>query len=169
MADTNTTLKTLTEVVKSSVENVFATIQGSPPECKTIEQKLTGSCTGIVGVISFEGEPAWSLGLVLPAGTAPALAQQFCGMEIPFDSADMGDIVGELANVLAGEVVAQSEKRRLKSKMTLPTNARGSDLEILANEVEPLSRLHFDSPQGEYWCTIALSKDGKVIGRKSGV
>ena len=45
--------------------------------------------------------------LGLPRQTASNLVLAFAGCEIDFDSPDMGDAVGELANILAGDFVAR--------------------------------------------------------------
>src|SRR4051794_1774931 len=64
-------------------------------------------CAGIMGVISFFGDPVWSFAMVLPEATALAATAAFAGFDIPFDSPDMGDMVGEIANVIAGDIVAR--------------------------------------------------------------
>jgi len=75
------------------------------------EDEQAGSDGVIIAVISLVGDVEWSIFLGLPRETVPVLVAKFAGFEIPFDSEDMGDAVGELANILAGDV-----KRRLEAK-----------------------------------------------------
>src|SRR5207244_10134077 len=111
-------------------------------------------CDGVVGIISFMGGLSWSLMLGLPRETATALALAFAGFEIPFDSADMGDVVGELANVLAGGVSARLDTAGVAAQMSLPTVARGSDVELLLPGGLPSQRLPFASARGQFWVKV---------------
>ena len=123
----------------------------------------------IAGIISFFGNLPWTLTWVLTDQTAPALAQKFTGFEIPFDSKDMGDMAGELVNVLAGEIVAQLDQRRIKSQMSLPTVARGTNLELMPERGAPnVAELDYSSSQGGFWLRLAAAKSGNIPGRVPG-
>src|SRR5262249_54146675 len=104
--------------------------------------------------ISFMGDVFWSLTWVLSKDAAPALAQKMTGMDIPFESPDMGDVAGELMNVLAGEVVLQLERRRIKAQMSLPNVAKGAHLELLPEHKSSVNQLNFTSSYGEFWMRI---------------
>lgn len=157
----------LADAVKAAVETTFTAICGEKPVHQPgIERNGHGSC--VAGIISFLGDVPWSLACVLPQETAPALGQKFTGMEIPFDTPDMGDVAGELVNVLAGEVVAQLEQRRVKAQMSLPTVARGNSLELIPEKGLTVSRLDFTSKQGSFWFRLASAKPGQPLGRVPG-
>lgn len=126
------------------------------------------SCASVVGIISFVGDFSWSLALVLPQETAPALALQFAGFEVPFDSPDMGDVVGELANVLAGDVVARLEGKRITAQMTLPTVARGHDMETILLKGTSAMRMTFASGNGPLRFKLAAVQPTKLNARRSG-
>lgn len=159
--------KVLTDVTRDSIFSIFNTIFGSTP-------KFTGDGDGkkmgdgVVGIISFMGDINWIVMLELPKESAKAMASKFCGFEIDYDSADMGDVVGELANVLAGDIVARMGKEDLKAAMSLPTILRGHDVEPMLPSGLPLEKLHFDMPEGEFLMKIAGAKSGEVVGRKPG-
>lgn len=96
-------------MVKESVINTFASITGEETIC--VEGKGEGPINGIVGNITvFNSEQTLSLMLAIPKDTALFLSEVFIGMEIPFESDDMGDLIGEIANILAGDVAANVEK-----------------------------------------------------------
>ncbi len=120
---------------------VEATEQPAPPADET-------PTASVMAVMSFFGDPVWSFALVLPEPTAVAAANGFAGFEIPFDSPDMGDMVGEMANVIAGDVVARLDRARIKVQMSLPTVARGQDVELLPPSHTQEIRLHFAGPSG---------------------
>lgn len=97
----------------------------------------------IDGIISFVGDLTWSLILVLPHDSAELMAQKFAGFEIPYDSEDMGDVVGELTNVLAGVLCGRLEGVGIKSQMSLPTVTRGSDFEQLLSDNLLVRKMYF--------------------------
>lgn len=115
-------------------------------------------CDGLVGIISFTSDVPWSLLLGLPRETAITFAVKFTGMEIDFDSPDMGDLVGELTNILAGDATAQLDAVGITAQMSVPTAARGSDLEILLPGGLPSVRMNFSSPEGDFWVKVVTAK-----------
>lgn len=147
----------LTDCVKQSLMETFAAICGVEPEFHGTRE-IEDPVAGVIGIISLMGENSWSLMLGLPPDTAVALAQQFAGFEIPFDSEDMGDAVGELVNILAGDIAARLDTSGIKAQVSLPTVTRGGDIELLrSGEVVSLC-LHFTFPEGEFWLNLATDK-----------
>ncbi len=131
------------------------------------EKVASGSC--IAAIIAFVGDVPWSYTLVLTCETAPALAKQYFGVEIPFHSVEMGDVAGELANVLAGDVVAELERHGIKGQMSLPTVARGSHMEFIPDKAAGLLRLDYLSKQGPFWLRLMTAKTELQHGRLPGV
>ncbi|MFT4579980.1 MAG: chemotaxis protein CheX [Nitrospinales bacterium] len=157
----------LTDVTRDSIFSIFNTIFGSVPKYSGDgDNKKMGD--GVVGIISFMGDISWIVMLELPKESAKAMASKFCGFDIDYDSADMGDVVGELANVLAGDIVARMAKEDLKAAMSLPTIMRGQNVEPMLPSGLPLEKLHFDMPEGEFLLKIAGAKSGDSVGRKPG-
>ncbi len=114
--------------------------------------------SGAVGAISLVGDVGWSLMLALPPETAVMLALKFCGFEIEYDSDDMSDVVGELVNVLAGDVLARLEAAGVNANMSLPTVTRGADMKMSLPEVAYLVNARFTSEEGEFWLTVGVAE-----------
>jgi chemotaxis protein CheX len=112
----------------------------------------------IVGIISFVGDLMWSLSLVLPHDSAEEIAKKFAGFEIPFDSADMGDVVGELINVLAGVLSGNLERVGVSSHMSLPTVARGDAFELMRPENLVSRSLHFSITENDFLIEITAMR-----------
>lgn len=123
-------------------------------------QATAAPCAGVVGMISFIGNPNWAFALVLPEPTAVAASKAFAGFDIPFDSPDMADVIGEMANVMAGDISARLESRGMKAQMSLPTVARGHDVELLYPSGSPAVQLGFTSPSGEFWFKLVRARPG---------
>lgn len=158
---------TIASGVAEAVENTLASICGEKPT-QIQRSDLPELCTGMVGVISFLGNVSWTFSLALPKDSAEALAAKFAGFEIPFDSPDMGDMVGEFANVIAGDIVAQLDRRKIKAQMSLPMVVRGSEVEMLSSQETPAHHLYYQSPQGIFWVKLTTARPGHLVGRRPG-
>ena len=113
----------LTDTVIGSVVSIFNTILGSEPKFDGDDSdKKIGD--GVVGIISFVGDVTWLLMLAIPRKSAEAISLQFTGFEVDYESPEMGDVVGELANVLAGDIVARFARQNTKIGMSLPKIGR---------------------------------------------
>ncbi|MCD6364787.1 MAG: chemotaxis protein CheX [Planctomycetes bacterium] len=73
----------------------------------------------------------WSVVFGLPRDTATEIAAKFAGFEIAFDSDDMGDAVGEVANILAGLIQKELAARGVVIELSLPSIMKGRDLAVL--------------------------------------
>jgi CheY-specific phosphatase CheX len=148
----------ITGLVKESVINTFASIIGSKPDY--LEQsEETSSLNGVIGNIAvFNQHHTLSLMIVIPRETALKLSELFIGVEIPFESDDMGDLVGEISNILAGDVAANIETVGFRGQSSLPTATRGSDLTLFMPNKPPTEKMKFIGPSGEFWVNMALSE-----------
>ncbi|MFN7927430.1 MAG: chemotaxis protein CheX [Blastocatellia bacterium] len=145
-------LDTVPSDLVASVHEAFLSCFSSyfGPICPCGEDKVNGAgLEGIISVISFVGTFPWTLVLALPQSTAEAMVEKFAGFEIPFDSEDMIDAVGELINIVAGVASGHAESYGIISRMSLPSVARGS-LHMRLPSDAPRHRLHYETAQGPF-------------------
>jgi CheY-specific phosphatase CheX len=133
--------------VGRAVMGLCAAILGETPSIAPAAPETAGAGSDIMGIISLVGQVDWSLSIGLGAGTATDVAERFAGFEIPFDSADMGDAIGELANLLAGEVKLELDRIGVSADISLPQVLRGSAL-----AVAPQSQVHTKALRVETTC-----------------
>ncbi|MGB9586865.1 MAG: chemotaxis protein CheX [Armatimonadota bacterium] len=157
-------IEELAEYVKQSTLETFAMIVGEQLEIDSESTSQDEDC--ITGIISMTGDLTWSLLLQLPKEVAVDIAQQFAGFEIPFDSQDMADVVGELANVLSGDISARCEGAGISANLTLPIVARGKDVILILPGDVTTNTLSFSLPTGNFSITIAVGQPFCI--RKSG-
>lgn len=147
------------EIVDSvirSVESTFESISGSKPDIVS-QPESNSPLNGMIGNIAvFNPVHTLSMMIIIPKNTAISLSRIFCGMELPFESDDMGDLVGEIANILAGEVAAGVEQVGFVGQSSLPTATRGSDLKLFLPNKPPTAKLHFTCNSGEFSVSLAL-------------
>lgn len=154
---TQATLAPALEVVRDAAQAAlaatFAAIFGERPQPRPAPPEGPPSPC-VAGIIAFTGDVSWSLALVLEEKSAPALIRGFTGFDIAFDCPNMGDAVAELVNVLAGDVVLELDKRRVKAKMAIPMVARGCPLELMAARSSTVTRLDYASKHGALWLAL---------------
>ena len=146
----------LDQTEKSSVDS-FSKICGDVAVVASDQTDFTHGMK-IDGIISFVGDLTFSLILVLPMETAESMAKKFAGFDIPFDSEDMGDVVGELTNVLAGVLSGHLEAVGVKAQMSLPTITRGSDFEQLMSENLISEKMFFESGGSHFMIKLIMAK-----------
>jgi chemotaxis protein CheX len=157
---------TFTEVVPLDApqqgvrDSVIATLQaacGVEPHYQGNDRN-TCPCDGIAGIISLVGDVDWSLMLTLPSDSAVGVAQRFAGFEIEYDSEDMTDLIGEVANVIAGDVVARLEDVGVKTSLSLPMVVRGQHLNLMLPAGHPRVHMCFDSECGPIFLILGSRK-----------
>lgn len=154
----------LTSCVHDSVIHCFGTMFGKDPVSVEGDQASAGE--GVVGIISFFGDITWLLMVTLPKKSAESLAFKFAGFELAYDSPEMGDVVGEVANVIAGDIVARLGKDEIKVAMSLPSIMKGHDVEPLLPRGIPTQMMKFKIDEDEIFVKVAGAKEG--IGKKPG-
>jgi len=107
--------------------------------------------------ISLHGEVEWSVCLGLPKPTAEGLVAKFAGFPVPFDSEDMADAVGELANILAGGVKANLDQRGVKAEISLPQVVHGPEVVGLVRQGGALALKCFETEAGGLWALVVAS------------
>lgn len=122
---------------------------------------------GLMSTISFVGDPSWTFAMVLADEAAVMVAQAFAGFEIPADSPDMGDVLGEIVNVIAGGICARLDSKGIKAQMSLPSVIRGEHVSLLPPTGCPSTQLAFSGPKGTCWFRLVTARDG-TLNRRSG-
>jgi CheY-specific phosphatase CheX len=144
----------LVDVTRRSIHDVLTALTGSEPTPVPDCDRGT-PCDGIWGSVSFVGDLLWSIMLGFPRDTATALTLRFTGFEIDFDSPDMGDAIGELVNILAGDIVAHLESHGIEAAMSLPTVVRGHDIEVILPHEVGRMRAAYEMAEGRFWVELA--------------
>lgn len=104
----------------------------------------------VLALISLTGDSPLSLTIGVPAGTAPGLSESFAGCPFEFDSEDMDDLVGEVANLVAGRAKAGLAEIGIETGLSLPTVIRGQALRLGFRAPSAVHRFVYSLPEGEF-------------------
>ena len=144
------------ECVAEVAKEIFSTVCGVELEVRADED--TNQDGVVIALISIVGDIDWSIFIGLPRETAVKVAAQFAGFEIPYESEDMGDAVGELTNVMGGQVKAVLDKRGVSGELSLPTVIRADSMKMLVQRAAHGVTTFFDSPLGSLWAGVIMGK-----------
>ncbi|HUI06920.1 MAG TPA: chemotaxis protein CheX [Verrucomicrobiae bacterium] len=112
----------------------------------------------VIAVVSFVGDLDVNIFLGLPSATAVVLASKFAGFEIPFESSDMADAVGELTNMVAGDLKIRLDRCRMKANISVPTVFRGQDLIVATPRSEVVRQHCFHTGGGDFMAGLCSKK-----------
>lgn len=158
------TFAAIVEVVRNSALETCAMMCGEEPAI--VECHEYSSNEGITGIISMFSDSTWSLMMSFPRDTSVAIAEKFCGLSLAYDSEDMADLVGEMANVLAGDVSARLDAMGIRAELSLPAVVRGKDVELVIPGSLPANELHLTCSSGDFKISIVVGGSHQI--RKSG-
>ena len=110
-------------------------------------------CDGIARIICWS-EYQLVPHVDFPQQVATQLAVRFAGFDIDYESDDMTDVVGELANVLAGEALARLDALGVKATMGLPMVVRGTNLNLMLPDGTPRIHMRFSCDEGPFYLIL---------------
>ncbi len=148
----------LLEDVKQATISALGLICNEKPQY--VGMKENGALEDvIVGIMSLVSkELALSLHLGFSQDAAVVVAKRFARCDIPFASSDMNDVIGELTNIFTGDISGRLEVWGIKSDLSIPTVARGKELELLLPAKSPAVCLLFKFSFGQFWVKIGIGR-----------
>lgn len=149
----------LLEEIVGAIAQTVGMFAGAEPKPVPVNQ-ATRICDAICGTISFVGDQSCSMMMCCPRESAIELALALAGFEIDYDSPDMGDAIGEIVNIIAGDIVARMESHGISIAMSLPTVFRGHDVErVLPHNMVSCCTL-FEMVTSSFWVDVISGQTG---------
>ncbi len=142
-----------------ALTGTYASICGGTPE--PVEDWAPSS-EQVVGLISLVGESPLSLLISLPRETAVAVSEKFAGFEFDFGSEDMNDLVGELANIIAGDAKARLLKIGIETKLSLPTVVSGQNVKFNFSDQSGEYHYAFTTEEGPLGFQVVVANAGDL-------
>ncbi len=153
------------QVVKALCEALsatYASICGTTPE---IRDDWSPPVEQVVGLISLVGTPTLSLLISLPQETAEAVSEKFAGFEFEFNSEDMNDLVGELANIVAGDAKSRLLKLGIETTLSLPTVVSGKNVKFNFSEQSAEYRIAYSAAEGPFGFQVVVASASELKPR----
>jgi chemotaxis protein CheX len=146
----------LTDAVTGSLPNAFPFLTGLGPWPDG--PGWDESFHGMMSLMTISGDYSWSFTLMLPPESACEFCRAFTGFDFPYESPDLADLVGELVNILAGDVTARMQADGMAAKMGLPMVTRVTEPRMHCLSAVPVTQMWFQSDSGPFGLRMALSR-----------
>ena len=149
------------DAITTVVGSVFSTSCNTTIDIDDSGQAdVTDDQTMMVAIISFAGDIEWSIFSAYPQDAATAVASRFAGFDIPHDSPDMADAIGEIANIVAGGIKMMLNERGTNVDISLPTVISSTGLETRALQGASSRTECFKCDRGRFWTGVFLGDAG---------
>ncbi len=116
---------------------------------------LTDSISGVVGLA---GTHKGVLAIHIPSKVAIAITSSFIGMDVEEINEDVEDAVGELANMLGGNVKSILSEKGKDINLSLPTTIVGEKYEFQPTKDSDKCIIPFQCDTGEFYIELQLEK-----------
>jgi chemotaxis protein CheX len=117
--------------------------------------RLTNSITGMIGLA---GTHKGVLAVHFPAPVALAVTSNFLGMEVESINEDVQDAVGEIANMLGGNLKTILSDRGKDIQLSLPSTISGDEYNFTSQADVDQVILPFQSPAGLFYVEVELEQ-----------
>ena len=121
----------------------------------TRHQPLIDSISGVIGLA---GTHKGVLAIHIPHKVAIAITGSFLGMDVEEINSDVEDAVGELANMLGGNVKSILSEKGRDINLSLPTTISGQHYDYQTNKDAETIVIPFDCETGQFTIELQLEK-----------
>ena len=124
---------------------------------ETIEKlgKMKASITGMVGLA---GTHKGVLAIHLPNAVAMAITSNFLGMDVDEINEDVQDAIGEIANMLGGDLKTFLSDKGKDIQLPLPSTISGEEYTFMSQADAEIVIVPFNSPDGKFYVEVELAK-----------
>ncbi|RII29985.1 MAG: chemotaxis protein CheX [Geobacter sp.] len=121
----------LAKYVIDATREVFSTmVMMDPADDYPIKEPLNRFRCSITGMVGFAGTYSGVVSIHCPVALALKITSSMLGMECEEVNEDLNDAIGEIANMLGGNVKQVLSKGGLDVKLSIPTVISGEDYTI---------------------------------------
>lgn len=147
--------------IKNALVSVLTMMAQVDPVVGKPKDKLDNLAPGVVtGIIDLEGEQArGSIAVSFSKAVALDITNRMLRMELTEIDDQVKDMVGEMANMVAGGAKREMEEDGYNFKLTLPTVLSGERHEINHRVHGPKIVLPFKVASGKFYIEICFKND----------
>jgi chemotaxis protein CheX len=149
----------LREKIIESAKEIFSSMLmmeiTAGEDVNTESLPLTDSISGVIGLA---GTHKGVLAIHLPHKVAIAITSSFLGMDVDEMNSDVEDAVGELANMLGGNVKSILSEKGRDINLSLPTTISGKHYDYQPNKDAERIHISFACEPGDFSVELQLEK-----------
>lgn len=149
----------LTEKIIASTVEIFTGMVMMEVEAvdESID-KLGQIKNSITGMVGLAGTHRGVLAVHLPNNVAMAITSSFLGMEITEVNEDVQDAIGEIANMLGGDLKTFLSDKGKDIQLSLPSTIAGEEYTFMSQADADVVIVPFAAPEGKFFVEVELAK-----------
>jgi CheY-like chemotaxis protein len=119
----------------------------------------------VFSMISIYGEVQWTVSVGYEEGAAVGVASRLAGEKISFDSEDLGDAIGEITNMVAGEIKRALINRNMQVQISLPTVLAATEIRWLVHSTQGVShdQVRYSTPFGKMRIALTVGQGVEIV------
>jgi|Deesub1362B_J571_1020462.scaffolds.fasta_scaffold03973_5 chemotaxis protein CheX len=126
---------------------------------QTIEEEVVFTGKFLVSMIGFVGTVSGLLAFFCSRSFALTLAKRLLGMPFPSVTQEVRDALGEIANMIAGNIKKHCEEQGHFIQISIPSVLEGDNFNLSRRPDTVFSRLlQFESELGNFFIQISIQK-----------
>ena len=145
------------QIMETTIE-IFTTMVMMEVEPTELDGEIGSLKNSITGLIGLAGTHKGILAIHLPNNVAQDITSSFLGMEVDEINEDVEDAVGELANMLGGNVKSILTDSGRAIDLSLPSTISGSEYDFQTIKDAEIVQLGFKTNSGQFRIELQLEK-----------
>lgn len=153
LMESNTETIELYNDIVEGTKDVFSTMlmidleEGDPVENDEIRSNLSS-------ILGLGGDIKGLLGIHCPEKTARKITGAMLGMEVDSLDDDVNDAIGEIANMVAGNLKVAFEKVGINAQLAIPTTVTGKSYKTSRPQQAYCITVPFSMEENEFWVEL---------------
>jgi len=144
--------------IAASVEEIFSTMVMMPVTLSTERNELNPLTDSITAIIGFSGDTKGLLAVHMPLKVAFAVTGSFLMMDVSELNEDVEDAIGELANMLGGEIKNMLSSGGKGIDLSVPSTISGASYDFQARRENDRYLVNFQVEAGVFCVDCQIEK-----------
>lgn len=150
----------LAAYVIEATREVFSTmVMMDPKDDYPLKEPVRRFKCSITGMVGFAGTYSGVISIHCPVALALKMTSNMLGMECDEVNEDLNDAIGEIANMLGGNVKQVLSKGGLDVKLSIPTVIAGEDYTVNSLSDSDCVVIPFDVDDNKFIVGLTLTKE----------
>jgi len=150
----------LAAYVIEATREVFSTmVMMDPKDEYPLKEPVKRFQCSITGMVGFAGTYSGVISIHCPVALALKITSNMLGMECEEVNEDLNDAIGEIANMLGGNVKQVLSKGGLDVKLSIPTVIAGEDYTVNSLSDSDCVVIPFDVDDNKFIVGLTLTKE----------
>lgn len=159
-ASTRITEDQLAKYVVDATREVFSTmVMMDPADDYPLREPINRFKCSITGMVGFAGTYSGVVSIHCPVALALKITSSMLGMECEEVNEDLNDAIGEIANMLGGNVKQVLSKGGLDVKLSIPTVISGEDYTVNSLSDNDCVVIPFNVDDSSFIVGLTLKKE----------